>query len=202
MSKVVYDFLKTAKDEFVDSVYGSGVRCSAYLTDDTYLPCVIIRESEKIVDLAIKRFEEEKKGKGIFSKDEPEAYRKIVKNFLCSKSQVASYNIARLDESKFAFPKNLLDILEGETTMSWTGFVLEMNDGKIFQYGTSFLVEFFDLPDGYTFNDVSKLHNHSYINTDGVLKPHSVPFFDIPEDYDRSKSYRERPYFVCYKDDL
>ena len=53
--------------------------------------------------------------------------------------------------------------------MSWTGWVFEMNDGALFSYGSTFLFHFFQLPTGYTFADVAKVHNHSYLDDSGKI---------------------------------
>ena len=79
MSQAILDYLKTNVEPIHDSSYGDGFRCSAYLNDGTYLPCVMLRKSAPVAALALKRFEQEKKGKGIFSSDK--AYEKIVKHF-------------------------------------------------------------------------------------------------------------------------
>jgi len=48
--------------------------------------------------------------------------------------------------------------------MSWTGFVLEMTGGQRFAFGTQFLTAFFDLPEGYGFESVKAVINHSYLD--------------------------------------
>lgn len=169
MNKEIQEYLNQKLDAFPDDIYGEGSRCSVYLKDGTFLPCVIFRDSKKTVELALKRFDDEKKGKGIFKKENSIAYKSIVKHFLTSGKRVNSYDVAKVEQSRYAFPLSILRDLRGETTMSWTAFVLEMNDGKLFQFGTSFLVEFFDLPDNYCFSDVSKIHNHSFVNSKGEL---------------------------------
>lgn len=199
MNKNIQEFIKTHGEIFQNEDEGDGYRCSVYLNDGTYLPCVMLRESKKIVDLALRRFEQEKSGTGFIS-DVDDPYKEIVKRFIVSGNKINSYDINTVEQSKYAFPLNLLEKLYVETTMSWTGFVLEMSDGKFFQYGTNFLVEFFDLPEGYSFNDVVQLHNHSYTNRNGELKPLQEGYYYPPDDYDISKCYRERPYFICYTD--
>jgi hypothetical protein len=77
---------------------------------------------------------------------------------------------------------------------------MEMRDGKLLPFGTSFGVEFFDLPDAHTFDDVVAVHNHSYVSATGQLRPLSQGASDQPEDYDASSVFRERPFFVCYYD--
>jgi hypothetical protein len=84
--------------------------------------------------------------------------------------------------------------------MAWTGFVLEMTDGRRFAYGTTFSTEFFDLPEGYAFTDVAKVHNHSYVSAGGEVRSLREGMAEQPTDYDPAQVLREKPYFVCYYD--
>jgi hypothetical protein len=194
----IQEFIKSVEEPFPDSNYGEGYRCSAYLNDGLYLPCVIIRRNKQYVDLACRRFEEEKKGRGIF-KSNKNGYRDIVKTFVATGNRVNEYDIKSVEISRFALPLSLLSKIKGETVMGWTGFVFEMMDGKMFSFGSSFLFSFFELPDGYDFNDVVKVHNHAFISEDGKLI--SIKgMSDFEKQYTPSKVYRERPYFECYID--
>ncbi len=56
-------FLKDNIEPLDDSIYGLSYRASAYLTDRVYLPCVIFRNPKSTVNLALRRFKEEQKGK-------------------------------------------------------------------------------------------------------------------------------------------
>lgn len=193
-------YLKSGVELWPDSIYGDGYRCSAYLKDGTFLPCVLLRKSEATVELALRRFEEEKRGKGVFRSNKPDAYRSIVRLFVAGGNRVNSYDIATVELSRFAIPLHLLRQIEGETTMGWTGFVLEMNDGRRFAYGTSFSVEFFSLPDGYEFTDVARVHNHSYVTSTGELGSLTQDMSPRPADYQTANVFREKPYFVCHYD--
>jgi len=200
MSNLILDYIKSGVEPFPNSIYGEGYRCSAYLTDGTFPPCVMLRKSSPVVELAIRRFEQEKKGKGIFGSRNGNGYESIVKTFVPAENRLNHYDIARVAPSRFAIPLSLLKQIEGETTMAWTGFVFEMNDGKLFSYGTSFGVEFFCLPDGYGFDNVVAVHNHSYVSPTGVLGALAQGMESQPSEYDPSLVLRERPYFVCYYD--
>lgn len=198
MKNNIGEYLKSGVEEFPDSAYGPGYRCSAYLTDGTFLPCVMLRSSTTTVQLALRRFEEEKKGRGVFGKKG--SYEQIVKTFVAGGNRVNSYDISKVEVSRYAIPLALLRQIQGETTMSWTGFVFEMKDGKMFSFGTSFSAEFFSLPDAYAFTDVERVHNHSYVSTIGELKNLLEGYTETPNDYDYSSVFREKPYFVCYAD--
>jgi hypothetical protein len=69
--------------------------------------------------------------------------------------------------------------------MSWTEFYAIMKDGKEFRFGTTFLIEFFDLPQGYMAADIEKI----IPATRGA----------IPR---QERIYREKPFFTCYVDGL
>jgi hypothetical protein len=198
MKNNITEYLQSGVEEFPDSAYGSGYRCSAHLTDGTFLPCVMLRRTGATLQLVLRRFEEEKKGLGIFRRKD--AYEEIVKSFVTSGNRINSYDIARVEPSRHAIPLALLHRVHGETTMAWTGFVFEMKDGRCFAYGTTFLTEFFDLPDGYEFADVHKVHNHSYVSADGEVRSLHEGMAEQPADYDSTSVLREKPYFVCFHD--
>ena len=200
MSAQFIEYIKSGVEPLPDSVYGPGYRCSAYLRDGTFLPCVMLRQVAPLTALALRRFEEEKQGKGIFRSGGNDAYQKIVEHFILAGNHVNNHDIVRVETSRFAIPIELLRQVEGETTMSWTGFVLEMNDGKRFSYGTTFLAEFFSLPDGYEFRDAVRIYNHAYVSPDGSVKQLVRGMAAQPLDYEPSRVLRERPYFTCHYD--
>jgi hypothetical protein len=199
MDGILQEFVKSAAEPFPDTTFGDSFRCSVYLKDGTYLPCVMLRRYEPTIRLAMRRFKEEKKGKGIFGFGK-DGYENIVKTFLTSGNRIAAYDVARVEASRFAMPLELIRKIEGETTMGWTGFVLEMRDGAMFAFGTSFGAEFFALPDGYSFGDVVSIHNHAYLTGHAEMKALAQGMHEPPADYDLSKVYRDRPYFICYYD--
>jgi hypothetical protein len=111
-------------------------------------------------------------------------------------------DILRVEKSNFVLPEIILEQIEGETTMGWTGFAAKMKDGKYFSFGTSSYFDFFSVPTGYSPDDIVEVISHSYTTKDGELRHHTVPFLDTPNDYDRTLIYRERPFFECYVDGL
>jgi len=196
----IIKFLKTNIEPLTDTIYGDGFRASVTLTDGLKLPCVLFRNSSKLVDLAVRRFKEEQSGKSIFSKSSGFGYREIIKTFVASGNCINHYDIAKVDISDFAFPLQTLKQIRGETKMGWTGFVAKMNDGHQFAFGTSFLFDFFNLPKGYSPTNIVEIINHSYLDKDGNLKSYHDP--KVYEEFDKSLVYRERPYFECYLDNL
>lgn len=153
-------------------------RCSAVLTDDTYLPCVIIQEADKRTGLAIKRFEETGNDKSLHKSV---GYESIVRTFVCSGNALNYFDIKNLENSKYAIPVARTGEIGGETSMGWTEFSAVMDDDEKFNFGTSFHTAFFDMPPGYSGDRIKKI----IPAPGGVREKHSLIF-------------RERPFFNCY----
>jgi hypothetical protein len=142
---------------------------------------VLLASVESHLDLALRRFEETRldglrpKGKRRFGHGM--SYRDIVQSFTVGNNCVRHFDIAALERSRFAIPLGRLSEVQGETSMSWTQFTAVMRDGAEFSFGTSFLMEFFDMPDGYSGDDIASIHPHRAGS---------------------GRTYRERPYFCCY----
>jgi hypothetical protein len=71
-----------------------------------------------------------------------------------------------------------------------------MNDKKRFSYGATFHMQFFDLPDGYSFSDIKKIHS-------GMV--HSEAEGTLPwtrEIHRQIRYFRERVFFTCYMDGI
>jgi len=198
----IVKFLKDNIEPLEDSAYGLGYRASVYLIDGIFLPCVIFRNPKTVVNLAIRRFKEELSGKGVFSRSSGLGYYDIVKNFVTNGNCINDYDIKSVEKSRFAFPLSMQKQIRGETTMGWTGFAAKMKDGKYFGFGTTFLWEFFQMPDGYSVEDIEEIINHSYVLKTGELRSHKVPFLETPSDYEKAVIYRERPFFECFLDNL
>jgi len=201
-SEDIIKFLKDNVEPLQDNSYGLGYRASVYLKDGTFLPCVIFRNPNTVVNLAIRRFKEEQTGKGIFNRSSGLGYYNIVKNFVTNGNCINDYDIDRVEKSKFAFPLTIQKQIQGETTMGWTGFAAKMKDGNIFGFGTTFLWEFFQMPDNYSVDDIVEIINHSYVLKTGELRSHREGPMTRPEEYKDAVVYRERPFFECYIDNL
>jgi hypothetical protein len=146
------------------------------------------------VELAKRRIKEEMSGKGHLLA--LYRYGEIVSSFVSSGNRVNDYDVASADLSHYAPPLSLLKQIHGETTMAWTGWVFEMADGKMFSYGSGFSMEFFQLPESYSFSDVFRVHNHSYIGRNGELIRLEEGGL-LPDEYDRERVLRERIFFNC-----
>ncbi|MAW97053.1 MULTISPECIES: hypothetical protein [unclassified Leeuwenhoekiella] len=195
-------YLRNNIEPLPDTNYGDGYRASVYLTDGTFLPCVIFRNSREITKLAVRRFKEEQKGKGIFNKSTDTGYLNIVKHFVTSGNRLNEYNIEKIEKSDFAFPLKVQNQIKGETTMGWTGFAAKMKDGKHFGFGTSFHCEFFQMPEGYSVNDIEEIINHSFVLKNGELRSHRQGPETLPEEYKDAVVYREKTFFECFLDSL
>lgn len=198
----IIKFLKDNVEPLHDNAYGLGYRASVYLTDGTFLPCVIFRNPKSTVNLAIRRFKEEQTGKSIFSRSSGLGYYEIVKTFVANGNRINEYDIDRVEKSEFAFPLTIQCQIRGETTMGWTGFAAKMKDGKYFGFGTTFHWEFFQMPDGYSVEDIDEIINHSYVLQNGELRSHREGNQTRPEEYKDAIVYRERPFFECYIENL
>lgn len=186
-------------EPFEDRSYGPRYRCSLTLKDGTFLPCAVIQSKERLVELAKRRIKEEIDGAGHIGSPDP--YGQVVSTLVASGNRVNDYDVLSAEESRFAIPLGLLKRIHGETFMSWTGWVFRMRDGQLFSYGTSFLMEFFQLPDGYDFSDVVEVINHSFVDAEGnvgKLREGGSP----PEDYEIDGVLRERPFFICAVDGI
>ena len=198
MNKHFQQIIETV-EAIEDSIYGSRYRCSLTLKDGTYLPCAVLQSKKKLVELAKRRIREELNGEGYLGGADP--YGQIVTSFIAQGNRINDYEVISATPSPFAIPLELLHRIHGETTMGWTGWVFEMFDKNRFSYGSSFSMEFFQLPEGYSFSDVSKVYNHSYVGDNNELLPLKQGGF-LPKNYKDVTLLRERTYFSCFLDDI
>jgi hypothetical protein len=180
-AKEIIDFVKQRIEPLPpQGPYGERYRVSATLTDGTFLPCVVVESSTRQLQLAIRRFEESRT-----AKHPSMGYEAIVQSFVTKGNSVNDYDIKELTPSQWAIPLAKLREIGGETSMGWTEFYGIMRDGMEFRFGTTFLVEFFELPQGYAATDIVKV----------------IPAIrGAPPRQDRI--FREKPFFVCYVDGL
>lgn len=198
----IIKFLKDSIEPLENNAYGPGYRASATLKDGTFLPCVTFRNPATLVNLAIRRFEEEQSGRSIFAKSSGLGYKEIVKSFVAGGNSINHYDIAQIDKSRFAFPLNIQKQIEGETSMSWTAFVAKFKDGRQLSFGTTWDWEFFDLPDDYNAGDIIEIINHSYLLKTGEVIGHRSSFDKVARKDELEKIYRDRQFFECYVDNL
>ncbi len=199
----IISFLKNNIEPFQDNTYGLSYRASVTLKDGTFLPCVIFRNPEQTIDLAIRRFKEEQSNKSIFSnKSKGFGYREIVKNFVTKGNNINIYDIINVSKSRFAIPFEVFRKVHGETAMSWTAFILEFNDNKKLSFGTSWNWEFFDIPEGYDFKNVKSIISGCYLTKENEIVQHKS-ILDFQNDKEKFQTiYREKPFFECFIDNL
>lgn len=181
-------WLRTEVEPLPDQIYGSRYRAAAFLKDGTFLPCVVFQSKRKQLALALRRFEELRK--------EKDQYRMVVETFAATGARVNDYDLDRVEKSPYAWPLRILKTIQGETTMGWTSFVIEMNDGAKFNYGTSFHFEFFELPPGYSYDQISEIHSGVVYSESNGIRPFSM------EGMKSVKCLRERPFFICYLNEI
>ena len=181
-------FLKANVKPLDDSIYGFRYRAAARLKDGSYLPCVVFQSKRKVVDLALRRFDETRRSS--------REYRGVVESFVTAGNRLADWEVASVEPSPFAWEIEILRTIQGETTMGWTSFVAEMHDGSYVSLGTTFSHEFFDLPSGYTHKDIKTIHSGVVYGAGVGLKPFAHELLST------SKIYREKPYFTCYVEGL
>ena len=198
MDKFFRDIV-TNVEPISDSIYGPRYRCALTLKDGTHLPCAILQSKSKLIELAKRRLKEESSWKRKISG--PDSYGQVLSVFVAAGNRVNDYDVASASPSKFAPPLALLKQIHGETTMGWTGWVFEMRDGKRFTYGSSYHMEFLDLPEGYSFGDVAKVHNHSFVTKDGALGNLQQGGV-LTAEYRAEKVLRERVFFNCNTDGI
>lgn len=138
-------------------------------------------------------------GKGRNAGDDP--YGQIIATFVACGNRVNDHDVASSDLSKYAIPLPLLKQIHGETFMGWTGWVFRMRDGRLFSYGSSFHTEFFQLPEGYDFDDVTEVVNHSLVDSGGAIVTLGRGAPPLAS-YDCAADLRERAFFTCAVDDL
>ncbi|WP_346317639.1 hypothetical protein [Chitinophaga sp. YIM B06452] len=197
----VISFLKNNIEPVEDSNFGLGYNAAVTLKDGTFLPCVIFRNPSITINLAIKRFKEEQSGKSIFNKSSGLGYREIVKTFVTSGNRVNHYNIIKVEKSRHAFPIHIRNQIKGETSMSWTAFVARFKDGRALGFGTTWDIEFFDLPTGYQAEDIVEIINHSYLLKSGEIVSHRS-FDRITRKDEMAEINGNKPFFECFIDNL
>src|SRR5690348_1541652 len=181
-------FLKSSIEPLNDSIYGNRYRAAVRLLDGTHLPCVVFQSKKLQVELALYRFNQ--------LQPQPSQYNMVVESFVANGSRIADYVISEVEPSPYAWPITVLKQIHGETVMSWTAFVVEMKDGTMHSYGTSFCFEFFDLPEGYSYKDIARIHSGMTYSPQQGLREFSL------DSLQSGRIYREKPFFTCYLDQL
>ena len=171
--KDIVKFLTENVEPVTDIYSEKAYRAAAVLKDGTYLPCVMFRKTSDVVGLAMRRFDETR-GKKLHPSVN---YESIVKTFMAGRNVIAPFHVDKVEKSPFALPAEFYRQIcaSGETSMSWHQFTAKMRDGKIFSFGSSCDLEFFELQQGSTMDDIVEVSPHKKTGGD-YLKPKI--FFD------------------------
>lgn len=161
---------------------GEVFRCSVRLNDGVYLPCVVIQEAQPYVEIAMERFDKIRK----IDAGTSTTYKTMVESFICQGNQVNYYDIKDIMVSPYAIPADRLKDIKFEcdiinwTELPWTEFTAVMDDGKDFCFGAGYSTEFFEMPEGYTAQQIRKLapaerEDPRFKSKEGIFKV--KPFF-------------------------
>jgi len=194
-------FLKDNIEPYDDELYGLCYRASAYLTDGTYLPCVIFRNRESRVNYANKVIRNRQINKWFSSKSVKNSNDRIYEGLVVGDNQISFEDINKVEKCKYAFPCSLLKQI-GEIALFFVrGFVAKMKDGKYVGFRTDARTEFFDMPDEYSGDDIIEIINDCYVYENGQIKIRKQKELDDNEVfYKDADLYREKPFFICYFD--
>jgi hypothetical protein len=198
----IIKFLHDNIEPLEDHIYRLGYRVSVTLKDGTFLPCVIFRHSTTYVNVAIERFGEKQSNQNIAAHSPESAYRETVKSFIVRGNCISKYDVAKIDKSRFAFPVNILKQIRGETSMSWNALVARFKDGRQLSFGTTWHLEFFDLPESYYADDIIDIVNHSYLLKTGEVVGHHSSFDRATRKNEMEKIHGDRLFFECFIDNL
>jgi hypothetical protein len=167
-----------------DKFYGNRYRVAARLKDGTYLPCVVLQSRKAHRRLVLRRFREDRWLRP--------RYWVVAAFFASLRSRIPERQLQDVEVSPFAGPIKLLRNIQGETSMGWTAFVVEMKDGTMCSYGTQFSDEFFDIPQGYRHSDIRGIHSGmAYSKLKGLVNARMLPL-------EETRPYREKPFRTCY----
>ena len=178
--KDIFKWVRSNVKPTSDGHSGDRYRSAAFLNDGLYLPCVVISSSKLQVDFAIRRFDETRTDSKLHKSV---GYCSTVKSFVTRGNTLNYYDIKELTLSDYALSHARLSEIKGETAMGWTQFYATMEDGREFCFGTTFLVDFFCMPEGYTAKNIKKI---------------TPALRNQPRSFERV--YRERHFFECYID--
>jgi hypothetical protein len=158
------EFYKFLEKEIEPISFGelkeTAYRASVYLLDNTYIPCVLFRNSYAQTDRAIRTFDETRNK---IPADPRIGYRQHVRAFTTGDNIIASDIISRIEKSPFAI--STACYLELSAMMELEGggisFLGKMKDGQKFNYFIDSDVEFIEMPNGYVASQLIEIIPHT-----------------------------------------
>ncbi len=147
----VADWLTTNCENWPNQFYGVQYRAAARMRNGLFLPCVLFLDRKNMVDLYARRLKE------VIGR-EPQ-FISSVETLCTNKTQISAEGISHVEHSRFAWPRDILEQIVGETSMGFTIFTVEMRDGQMFDYGTEYSLYFFEMPARYVGNDILRIHS-------------------------------------------
>jgi hypothetical protein len=182
-NKLEEDLCKFLEKEVEPICYGElkekAYRAAAYLEDNTYISCVLFRNSYAQADRAIQEFDRVKNNPPI---DKRINYRSYVRAFTTGDNIIASNIISKIEKSRYAISvpcyNKLALMMEKEGGgISFRGI---MDDGKKYDFFIESNFEFIDMPEGYNASQLVEIISH-----------------DRRDDF---QDLKEKFYFNCYLD--
>ena len=182
----IMDFLSENIEPIEDGFYGKCYRAAVTLEGGIFLPCVVFSSAEKLIELAEKRLKD----------SEP---HQVLESFLLKRNTIDFSSIKKIEKSRNAIPLETLRKVRGETLPSFTGFVLKMRDGKLFNFGTTFSTRFFEVPDDFDFCDVQEVISNSFADEHGEIHEYrKFRLSEVAEIVEKNKIHFSMDYFTCY----
>jgi hypothetical protein len=177
------EFCKFLKGEIEPILFGelkeTAYRASVYLLDNTYIPCVLFRNSYSQADRAIREFESVRKHPPT---DRSINYRSYVRAFTTGDNIIASDIISKIETSPYAIPVSCYNQLASMMEIEYGGvsFQGRMDDDKKFDFFIDSNIEFIEMPKGYVASQIVEIIPHARL--------------------DDFKDLKEKFYFNCYLD--
>ncbi|MGQ3015614.1 MAG: hypothetical protein ACT6QS_18000 [Flavobacteriales bacterium] len=169
----IVSWLKEYAEPVEDTEGNLMYAAAVWLRDDTYLPCVLFQNTHIQLD-RLRGIPASGKGRGLFSKGKNVDDSYLIRNFLQNDNRIYPETIQRLERSLFAFPDVLRDQIEVRVNSgvlpSW--FSAKMKDGTYLGFETTYEAVFYDLPDGYSADDILEIQNNTFVSESGI--PESV----------------------------
>ena len=176
--KTIISFLKSNIEPFGDMYNKEAYRAAVHLIDGTYMPCVIFMNKKNISKLLLDRFTDLQDRNNFIDNN-------IVPSLFDGACTLQFVSVEKIEISKFAIPDKLRNILlsTGETGMSYTSFVGQMDDGQEFTFASQSDFAFLQMPAGYSAQRLTNVIPHKKTTGEVYL---DMPYFHCFIDFEKS----------------